>query len=64
MTTQTDGSTPPPWTGAIEQMLQLGRVRGYLTYADIVGCCPQPELQIADIDQLYAVLHAEGIQVA
>ncbi|MBU6333645.1 MAG: sigma-70 family RNA polymerase sigma factor [Chloroflexi bacterium] len=64
MTTQTDSSTPSPWAGAIEQMLQLGRVRGYLTYADIVECCPQPELQIADIDQLYAVLHAEGIQVA
>jgi RNA polymerase primary sigma factor len=64
MTTQTDSSTPPPWAGAIEQMLRLGRARGYLTYADIVECCPQPELQIADIDQLYAVLHAEGIQVA
>ena len=64
MTTQPDGSTLPAWAGAIERMLQLGRTRGYLTYADIVECCPQPELQIADIDQLYAVLHAEGIQVS
>jgi len=47
----------------IEQLLATARVRGYITHADILATFPNPEHDIADIDQLYAMLQAEGIKV-
>ena len=47
----------------LEQLLEVARTQGYLTYSDILEALPQPELHIADVDQLYAALHAEGIRV-
>jgi RNA polymerase primary sigma factor len=47
----------------LEQLLEMARAQGYLTYSDILEVFPQPELHIADVDQLYAALHAEGIRV-
>jgi RNA polymerase primary sigma factor len=47
----------------MEQLLEMARTQGYLTYSDILGTCPQPELHVIDIDQLYAELQAEGIRV-
>ncbi|MBO9315168.1 MAG: RNA polymerase sigma factor RpoD [Chloroflexus sp.] len=47
----------------IEQLLAAARVRGYITHADILATFPNPEHDIADIDQLYAMLQAEGIKV-
>ena len=47
----------------LEQLLELARTQGYLTYSDILEALPQPEHHIADVDQLYAALQAEGIRV-
>jgi|ADGO01.1.fsa_nt_gi RNA polymerase sigma factor, sigma-70 family len=46
-----------------EQLVAMARGRGYLTYSDILEVYPQPELHVAEIDQLYAMLQAEGIKV-
>ncbi|MGQ9925798.1 MAG: RNA polymerase sigma factor RpoD [Chloroflexaceae bacterium] len=46
-----------------EQLLELARQRGFLTYGDILEAYPQPELHVAEVDQLYARLQAEGIKV-
>jgi len=47
----------------LEQLLEMARAQGYLTYSDILEAYPQPELHIPDVDQLYAALQAEGIRV-
>lgn len=47
----------------LDQLLEVARNQGYLTYSDILEALPQPELHVADVDQLYAALHAEGIRV-
>ncbi len=47
----------------LEQLLEVARTQGYLTYTDILEALPQPELHVADVDQLYAALQAEGIRV-
>jgi RNA polymerase primary sigma factor len=47
----------------MEQLLEIARTQGYLTYSDILEAFPQPELHVSDIDQLYADLQAEGIKV-
>ncbi len=46
-----------------ERLLETARTRGYLTYSDILELLPQPELHVADVDQLYAALQAEGLRV-
>jgi RNA polymerase primary sigma factor len=46
-----------------ERLLELARGRGYLTYGDILEVYPQPEHFVAEVDQLYAQLQAEGIKV-
>src|SRR5918912_1093239 len=51
------------WAQMLEQLLEVARTQGYLTYSDILEALPQPELHIADLDQLYAALHTEGIRV-
>ncbi|HNP73164.1 MAG TPA: RNA polymerase sigma factor RpoD [Kouleothrix sp.] len=47
----------------LEQLLEVARTQGYLTYSDILEALPQPEHHVADVDQLYAALQAEGIRV-
>lgn len=47
----------------IAQLLAAARMRGYITHADILATFPNPEHDIAEIDQLYAMLQAEGIKV-
>jgi RNA polymerase primary sigma factor len=47
----------------LEQLLDVARTQGYLTYGDILEALPQPEHHVADVDQLYAALQAEGIRV-
>ena len=47
----------------VEQLLGVARSQGYLTYNDILEALPQPEHHVADVDQLYAALQAEGIRV-
>ena len=51
------------WAQMLEQLLELARTQGYLTYSDILEALPQPEHHVADVDQLYAALQAEGIRV-
>jgi len=51
------------WAQMLEQLLEMARAQGYLTYSDILEAYPQPELHIPDVDQLYAALQAEGIRV-
>ncbi len=47
----------------MEQLMEVARTQGYLTYGDILEAFPQPELRVTEIDQLYAELQAEGIKV-
>lgn len=47
----------------MEQLMEVARAQGYLTYGDILEAFPQPEQRVAEIDQLYAELQAEGIKV-
>jgi RNA polymerase primary sigma factor len=47
----------------MEQLLEVARTQGFLTYSDILDAFPQPELRVAEIDQLYAELQSEGIKV-
>src|SRR5262249_33008681 len=60
-------SIPEPsrqeWAQMLEQLLDVARTQGYLTYSDILEALPQPEHHVADVDQLYAALQAEGIRV-
>src|SRR4029453_16435417 len=60
-------SIPEPsrqeWAQMLEQLLDVARTQGYLTYSDILEALPQPEHHVADVDQLYAALQAEGTRV-
>jgi len=47
----------------MEQLLEVARAQGYLTYSEILEVFPQPELHVAEIDQVYATLQAEGLRV-
>lgn len=47
----------------VEQLLGVARSQGYLTYNDILEALPLPEHHVADVDQLYGALQAEGIRV-
>lgn len=47
----------------MEQVLEIARTQGYLTYSDILEAFPNPELHVVEIDQLYADLQSEGIKV-
>src|SRR5690606_19916915 len=62
MVTQNESSTQESGPMS-EQLVAMARGRGYLTYSDILEVYPQPELHVAEIDQLYAMLQAEGIKV-
>lgn len=63
MTTEIVEQTQQAWAPAIEYLLDIGRTRGFLTYNEILEALPQPEYHVADVDQLYASLQAEGIRV-
>jgi RNA polymerase primary sigma factor len=47
----------------MEQLLDVARAQGYLTYSEILEVFPQPELHVAEIDQVYAMLQADGLRV-
>ncbi len=63
MTITSVETIPQEWAHLLEHMLEVARTQGYLTYAAILDALPQPELRVADVDQLYAALQAEGIKV-
>src|SRR5262245_19677148 len=47
----------------VARLLAVARVQGGLTDNDILEAFPRPELHIAEVDQLYAALQAEGIHI-
>src|SRR6476620_3480912 len=47
----------------LDKLLELARTRGFITYDEILALFPEPESAIEDLDQLYASLGAEGIEV-
>jgi RNA polymerase primary sigma factor len=47
----------------VARLLAVAHAQGELTDNDILEAFPQPELHIAEVDQLYAVLQAEGIHI-
>jgi RNA polymerase primary sigma factor len=47
----------------VDQLLEMARKQGYLTYSDILEAFPQPELAVVEVDQLYATLQQEGVKV-
>jgi RNA polymerase primary sigma factor len=63
MTVQMVDTSRQEWAQMLEQLLEIARTQGYLTYSDILEALPQPEHHVADVDQLYAALQAEGIRV-
>jgi RNA polymerase primary sigma factor len=56
-------TTQQEWAQMLGHLLEVARAQGYLTYSDILDALPQPEHHVADVDQLYAALEAEGIRV-
>ena len=63
MTVQMADTSQQEWAQMLEQLLEVARAQGYLTYGDILEALPHPEHHVADVDQLYAALQAEGIRV-
>ena len=63
LATSFEKATLQQWSHMLEQLLEVARAQGYLTYSDILQSMPQPELHVVDVDQLYAALQAEGIRV-
>jgi RNA polymerase primary sigma factor len=63
LATSFEKATVQEWSQMLEQLLEVARTQGYLTYSDILEAMPQPELHVVDVDQLYAALQAEGIRV-
>jgi RNA polymerase primary sigma factor len=63
MTTTIGVTALQEWAQMLEQLLEMARTQGYLTFSEILEALPQPEHHVADVDQLYAALQAEGIRV-
>jgi RNA polymerase primary sigma factor len=66
------GKTPAipmdEWTGeeehpAIQQLLELGRQQGFVTYDDILHFFPEAERDIDQLDEAHVALMAAGIEV-
>jgi RNA polymerase primary sigma factor len=48
---------------AIQQLLELGRQKGFVTYDDILGFFPEAERDIEQLDEAHAALLAASIEV-
>lgn len=48
---------------AIEQLIELGKDRGYITIDDILGALPEAEQDLDQLEEMYAALLAAGINV-
>jgi len=48
---------------AIEQLIELGKDRGYITLDDILGALPEVEQDLDQLEEMYAALLAAGINV-
>ena len=47
----------------IEQLIELGKDRGYITIDDILGALPEVEQDLDQLEEMYALLLAAGISV-
>ncbi|HEY3229729.1 MAG TPA: sigma-70 family RNA polymerase sigma factor [Roseiflexaceae bacterium] len=47
----------------VARLLAIASAQGELTESDVLEAFPQPEVHIAEVDQLYAALQAEGIHI-
>ncbi len=47
----------------LDKLLELARDRGFVMYDEILALLPNPIDNVAELDQLQAVLHARGIDV-
>jgi RNA polymerase primary sigma factor len=56
-----DTLTPETESPAIEQLIELGRERGFVTIDDILGVFPDAERDIDQLEEAYAALLAAGI---
>src|SRR4051794_2367239 len=45
----------------ITKCLRMGKVRGYLTYAEVSKCLPDGQVDPEKLDELLLLLEAEGI---
>jgi len=50
-------------TNTIEQLIELGKDRGYITIDDILGALPEVEQDLDQLEEMYAVLLTAGINV-
>jgi len=48
---------------AIQQLLEIGKQKGHVTYDDILGLFPEAERDIEQLDEAHAALQAAGIEV-
>ncbi|MCK5316257.1 MAG: sigma-70 family RNA polymerase sigma factor, partial [Anaerolineales bacterium] len=48
---------------AIDQLIELGKDRGYITIDDILGVLPEAEQDLDQLEEMYAALLAAGINV-
>jgi RNA polymerase primary sigma factor len=48
---------------AIQQLLEIGKQKGHVTYDDILGLFPEAERDIDQLDEAHAALQAAGIEV-
>ena len=48
---------------AIDQLIELGKDRGYITLDDILGTFPEAEQDLDQLEEMYAALLAAGITV-
>jgi RNA polymerase primary sigma factor len=46
---------------AIDQLIEIGRERGYVTIDDILACFPEAERDIDQLEEAYAALLAAGV---
>ena len=50
-------------TTAIDQLIELGKDRGYITIDDILGVLPEAEQDLDQLEEMFAALLASGINV-
>src|SRR5262249_47950415 len=48
---------------AIQQLVEVGRQKNFVTYDDILRFCPEAERDIDQLDEAHAALQAAGIEV-
>ena len=51
-------------SSAIEQLLDLGRAQGYVTYDDVMEAVPEAELRIEQLEDALATLMDMGIEIS